>query len=709
MKLKYISGIDTLRAVGIILVVIYHLFTEKLPGGFFGVDMFFVISGFLVTSLFMKERREKGYVDIISFYVRRIKRLLPAVALMVVCTLALSLLISPDLRVGMREQTAAVFGWVTNYYEIMLGGSYEDQYIPRLFVYTWALGLEMQFYVIWGLIYGLVSFICASVAKRIEGLNELTVEYKRALPPERRILFFICIGLAAFTYASMQFGLIGLEDPSPVYYAASTRLYPLMIGSAVGVLFGMRIPKRRLPTLVSLPGFVLCILAVIWMSKVFSFSDARTYAYGILIASLLTAVAICCLMSLQLKKFFGDPAPLAAIGKRSYSIYLFHWPLYHIFREFGINGTGPFTDNTPQPVYAALSLVATAFFAELSYRVFEMRRPAAAARKPVPAAVEPSAAEIYAAIGRTEDSGEQAAAVKPILPEAVSDAEISSYKREKSKLVGPVIAILCVCSLLSAYALVNEPSKTGVEEDYLHQQVLLNIGKMAQYNEYLSALAMDPVAMHGRENQLPPTPSDLEEAMDVDKDAQQTQENAENALNQDDPAGPVKPILPPGGADVTLLGDSVPLGAAEVIQQTLGSVVVDAEVSRTLNAGAQLITEYAGRDELGEYVVLALFTNPLPNFIELTYATLDAIPAGHRVIVVTPFGKEYMEPTADFIRTLPQKVDYVTVADWNAAIRDHRDLLASDGLHMKGSDSMQIYANLIAQAIEQAGRKPAKT
>jgi len=79
------------------------------------------------------------------------------------------------------------------------------------------------------------------------------------------------------------------------------------------------------------------------------------------------------------------------------------------------------------------------------------------------------------------------------------------------------------------------------------------------------------------------------------------------------------------------------------------------------------------------------------------------------VIVVTPFGKDYMEPTADFIRGLPAKYEYVTVADWNAAIRDHRDLLAADGLHMKGRDSMQLYANLIARAIDQASRKPAKT
>jgi len=701
MKLRYIRGIETLRAVGLILVVIYHLFTRYLPGGFFGVDVFFVISGFLVASLFMRERRETEKIDIISFYVRRIQRLLPAAAFMVVVTLALSLLISPDLRVGMREQTAAVFGWVTNYYEIMLGGSYEDQFIPRLFVHTWALAVEMHYYIIAGIIFFVVCTICVRVSKHIEKINAFSVDEERAAPPEKRILLFIFIALAVFSYARMQFGFIGLEDPSPVYYATLTRMYPLMIGSALGVAFGMKIPKKRLPVFISLPGFIIAMIAIVWMAREFTFSDARTYSYGILIASLLAAVAISCLMSLQLKKFFGDPKFFAALGKRSYSIYLFHWPLYHIFKEFGINGIGHFTENTPQPVYAALSLVATALLAEVSYRVFEMHRFAPIVKKtPETVPREITAAEKYAAVGR-----EQPAVKQETQPE---EAPVPK-KRKHSVLLIPTIVIMCVCGLFSAFALINEPEKTVVEEGYLHQQVLINISKMSQYNDYLANLDMNPVAMHGREDLLPPTPSQLEAAMDPENDAETTLQNAIDAFNQENPAGPIMPIPPPGGANVTLFGDSVPLGAADVLLETLGSVIVDAEVSRTLNQGVQLINEYNARGELGEYIVLALFTNPLPNFIELTYNTLDAIPPGHRVIVVTPFGKDYMEPTADFIRGLPARYEYVTVADWNAAIRDHRDLLAADGLHMKGRDSMQLYANLIAKAIDQASRKPAKT
>jgi len=708
MKLSYVKGIETIRCVGVVLVVIYHLFTNVLPGGFFGVDIFFVISGFLVTSLFVKEQRETDRINIIGFYVRRVRRLLPAAAFMVVCTLSLSLLISPDLRVGIRAQTSAVFGWITNYFEIMTGGSYENQFIPHLFVHTWTLGVEMHYYIIWGVIFAIVSAICVRASKRIEYENYMDPDNARALPPEKRILFFICIGIAAYSYARMQFGMIGLQDPSPVYYATSSRIFPLMIGSALGLVTGMQAPRKRLPVFVALPGLILLLLGLVFMAREFSFSDPRTYSYGILLASLLTVAAIGCVMSLQLKKFFNDVPFMAAIGKRSYSIYLFHWPLYNIFRQFGINGTGPFPNDTPQPVYAALALVATALLAEVSYRVFEMRKPRPRVEA-IPAAAHTDA-EIYAAIGRASGAvvGMSRGAEQAPPIEAPATRAQRSAAGGRGRLVKVTIVAMCVCALISAYALVTEPGKTDVEEGYLHQQVLINISNMTQYNSYLAGLKMNPVALHGKSAQLPPSPSELAAANNIENDEQTTHDNAENAFNQDEPAGPIKPIQAPGGADVTLFGDSVPLGAADVIQQTLGSVTIDAVVSRNLNAAVQLIQDYDSRGELGEYIVIALFTNPLPNFISLTNETMAAIPPGHRVIVVTPFGKDYMEPTADYVRKLPQYYDYVTVADWNAAIRDHKELLAADGLHMRGNDSMQIYANLLAQAIEQASKKPAK-
>ena len=671
MKRSYVRGIDSIRAVGVVLVLVYHLFTEALPGGFFGVDIFFVISGFLVTSLFVKEEKENERFDLAGFYARRVKRLLPAAAFMVVFTLALSLLISPDLRVGMQEQTAAVFGWFTNYFEILTGGSYEEQFLPHFFVHTWTLGVEMHYYLIWGALFCAISFAHRRVSGRIEQMNRFVYGLERPVIPLRRILFFVCVGIAVFSYMRMGIRFPELDDPSPVYYATSTRIYPLMVGSAFGLVTGMRAPAKRLPAFAAMPLLVGSMLVVAIMARTFSFSAPETYEYGIMAVSLLTVLALYCALSMQGKKFFGDIGIMAWLGKRSYSIYLFHWPVYNIFRQMGISGTGFFREATPHLTYTIISIIVSLFLAEVSYRVFEKRT--------VPA---------------------QAAAVQ-------ADGKPRGEGRRLAKIA---IAAFCVCAVISAFTLATVPGKTVIETDYLHQQNLLNIDRMDQYNDYFAGLEMNPVAMHNKAKKLPPSPSQAEaaEQTDLEKDSEEVQEAAEHAVERDDPEGPIKPIAPPGGANVTVIGDSVTLGAADIIKQTLGSVVVDAEVSRNMGSGADIISDYVARGELGEYVVIALFTNVQYNTVPATNDTIAAIPPGHRVICVTPYGYDYMEDCARMVRELPMWYDFVTVADWNAAIRDHTDLLAADGIHMKGDDSRQIYANLLAQAIEQAGRKPAK-
>jgi len=677
MKATHIRGIESIRAVGVVLVLIYHLFTNVLPGGFLGVDVFFVISGFLVTSLLLKEQQGKGGISLIGFYVRRVKRLMPAVIFMVVVTLSLSLLISPDMRVGMREQTAAVFGWMTNYFEIAMGGSYEEQLLPHLFVHTWTLGVEMQYYLIWGAALCVICYLHQRFSRRIEYLNRFIYGLDRVVVSEKFIIFAACAGIAIFSYVRMQLKFAGIDDPSPVYYATSTRIYPLMIGSALGALTGFRSPKKPAPAGLAMALLFVSMAVIVLMSRALTFSAPQTYSLGILAASLLTVFALYLLLSLQPKKFFGDIKILAVIGRRSFSIYLFHWPLYNIFRQMAAAGKWPFPENSPHYAYSIAAIIATLLLAEVSYRVFETRR----AEKALPAQ-ETAAAE--------------------------ADVRAGARARRRAN-PGRVVAVaFCVCIAISLYTLGTVPSKTSIETDYLHQQVLVNSYKMAQYNDYLSGLQMDPVALNGKQGGLPPSPSEIANGLDIAADAEQTQENAQNAINREDATGPVMPIAPPGGANVTVIGDSVTLGAADAIQQTLGSVIVDAKVSRNMGAGAELVTEYADKGELGEYVVIALFTN-VQSFTEsATNDTMAAIPPGHRVIAVTPFGKDYMEPTAEMVRRLPLFYDYVTVADWNASIRDHVDLLAPDGMHMNGDDSKQIYANLLAQAIEQASKKPAK-
>ena len=656
MKLTHVKGIDSIRAVGVVLVVVYHLFTKVLPAGFFGVDIFFVISGFLVTSLLVQERAKNGRIDLIDFYVRRVRRLLPAVVFMVICTLALSLLIAPDLRVGMREQTASVFGWVTNWFEITSGQSYEEQFLPHLFVHTWTLGVEMQYYIVWGFVLFLIIAIFDHSKKKI---------FTR-----RFWMFIIAIAFALASYLWMQHMMTGLEDPSPAYYATTSRVFPLMIGSALGALNGMRSPVKPPPAGVSLSVVIVSIIIICYLARTFSFTDPFTYKWGILIVSLLTALIIWFVLALQSKTWFNDFKPLEVLGKRSYSIYLFHWPIYNIFKLLVTVGAGPGSGGMPQPVYALLSLLVTAALAEISYRCFEQR------------------------------------------PLTGKD------RREKRRPMKKIIALLIVACValtgLSTYTLVNVQGRTLIEEDYLRQKTIVTMNGLDRYGNYLAELEMTPIAIHAQPEHLPPTPTEIAYAEAQGMDALATYENAMNALNRPDPMGPVQPVTPPGGswtADgewINIFGDSVTLGAGDILYQTLGTALVDAEVSRSILAAEGLMNDYAAKNQLTNYIVFALFTNTHYYTADETLRVLELVPPGRRVIVVTPYGLDYMEPMSEWLRGLPAIYPYVTVADWNLAIRDHTELLAPDGMHMSGDDSKQLYANIIAQAIAQAGKKPAK-
>ncbi|MDR0876010.1 MAG: acyltransferase [Clostridiales Family XIII bacterium] len=657
MRLTHVKGIDSIRALGVVLVVVYHLFTKLLPAGFFGVDIFFVISGFLVTSLFLQERAKTKRIDLIGFYARRVRRLLPAAAFMVVCTLTLALLISPDLRVGIREQTAAVFGWVTNWFEIAGGQSYEDQFIPHLFVHTWTLGVEMQYYIGWGFAVFLIVALYNHAAKKV---------FTR-----RFWMFVIALALAACSYLWMRHMFVGLDEASPAYYATTTRVYPLLIGSALGALTGMRSPRKPPPAALPVCGLAASLVIISYLAWRLSFSDPATYEWGILVVSVLTAFAIWCVLALQSKEWFRDIKPLAVLGKRSYSIYLFHWPLYNIFKQLATVSGGIFTKDLPQPLYAALALAATAVLAEISYRYFEQR------------------------------------------PVGGKERRTARRAPMRGFTVFLIVAFVGLCCV-STITLAKVPDRTRVEVDYLRQQTLITITGLDRYGAYLAGLALDPVAIHAMPEQLPPTPTEWAAAEDLGDDAVDTLENAQSAINRPDPAGPVQPIEPPGGGWtndgqwINVWGDSVTLGAADILNQTLQTALVDAKVSRNIGAGVDLINEWDYMSQLTNYFVVALFTNTQNFTQDETIVFLDAVPQGRRVIFVTPYGKDYMEPTAEFLRGLPSQYPYVTIADWNLAIRDHTDLLASDGMHMESDDAKQIYANTIAQAIDQASKKPAK-
>ena len=142
---RRIRGLDGLRALAVLAVLIFHLRPASLPGGFIGVDIFFVVSGFLITSLLIRERASTGSIDFAGFWLRRARRLLPAVFLTVIVSVTGGLLLGNDLLVGILRQTVGALTFSTNWVEIAAGSSYFAGTSPQLFAHFWSLAVEEQF------------------------------------------------------------------------------------------------------------------------------------------------------------------------------------------------------------------------------------------------------------------------------------------------------------------------------------------------------------------------------------------------------------------------------------------------------------------------------------------------------------------------------------------------------------------------------------
>lgn len=348
------AGLDGLRAFAVAVVVVYHLFPGALPGGFIGVDVFFVISGFLITSLLVRERRATGRLDLRRFWIRRARRLLPAIALLVIVCSAAALAIGGDVLVGLPRQLLGAFTFSANWLSVAADASYFAQGAPELFRNLWSLAVEEQFYLVWPLILLALALLRPWWAR-------------------------FAIVLAAATASAIWMGVLYTpgDDPTRVYFGSDTHSFGLALGAALALLVVRLRPldldagesilqtfvRRWLPPLgtLSLLGLVICSYAM-------AADAAFTYRGGLVLVSVLSAIVIWA--AIVPRSSLGrtlDLGPLRFVGARSYGLYLWHWPVFVLACAL--------VPDENEPVAAVLvgigSLGITTGAALLSYRYLE--------------------------------------------------------------------------------------------------------------------------------------------------------------------------------------------------------------------------------------------------------------------------------------------------------------------------------------------------
>ena len=348
-KRRYITGLDGIRAIAVIMVLAYHLKLALFKSGFLGVTVFFVLSGYLITGILISEVEEEGTIDLKNFWLRRIRRLVPAVMSMAVVIIFVSAVVNRIIFTkGCKDFLASVLGF-NNWWQIFNKVSYfEAAGVPSPFTHCWSLAIETQFYLIYPLI---LLGIYKLVKSREEG---------RA---KRGLLFAgVTLLLALISVILMIVLFDPQQDASRVYYGTDTRAFSLLFGALLAILWEYRMVPRRLSASVNMVLGSVSFAVLLVMTIAINGSSNFWYRGGQFVGTILTVLVIYTVSGRKtwLSRFLSNPV-LKWIGDRSYSIYLWHYPIILLISK-GIKASWWIT---------LIEIVLSVVLAELSYRFIE--------------------------------------------------------------------------------------------------------------------------------------------------------------------------------------------------------------------------------------------------------------------------------------------------------------------------------------------------
>jgi len=367
-RVPYLPGLDGMRALAVVAVMLYHTNNGWVPGGFIGVEVFFVISGYLITLLLIGEHERSDRIDLKQFWLRRARRLLPALYLAIALLMVYCSLFEREQLGNLRGDVIAGLTYVSNWYQIWVGQGYTSQldFVPLR--HLWSLAVEEQFYLVWPLV--------------MVGVLRLG---RRRLPNVALWLAGIAVAIAAVTAvlysgatpdqaaAHWTIGARQISRNDTLYLSTITRASGLLIGAAFAMLWRpvavvrgpLRDRGRQLDAVAAVGLVGLAVLA--WKLHVAlddGSGDPWLFRGGFLAVALLTVMMMAAVThsGAAAGPLLGNPV-FVWIGTRSYGLYLFHWPIYQILR--GQSGdrleTGQFV----------LAMALTAAITEASYRFVE--------------------------------------------------------------------------------------------------------------------------------------------------------------------------------------------------------------------------------------------------------------------------------------------------------------------------------------------------
>jgi peptidoglycan/LPS O-acetylase OafA/YrhL len=615
--------------VAVVAVLVYHASLGWLKGGFLGVEVFFVISGYLITLLLVNEHERTGGIGFKRFWFRRARRLLPAVYMLLLVVSITVVLFVRDQAARTRGDVIAGLTYTTNWYLISSGSSYFESFgRPPLLRHLWSLAVEEQFYLVWPVLLAVLLVMCKG-------------------RPERLALPLLAMVIGSTVLMAVLYDPV---DPSRVYYGTDTRAGGLILGALLAIFWRPAYLRRgavarRGPTLdvVGIGGLV--VLAVVMMTV--GDQDALLYHGGFLIVGLATlaCIAMATHPRSRVAKVLGL-APILWIGTRSYSIYLWHWPVYVLTRP------GVDVPWSPGETFA-VRLILTGVLAELSYRFIE--RP------------------IRNGVIHRWFSG---------LWRSTGEDRLRRLRTTRWVSLGLAAAIL-----VGAIGLAGAKSHAGAVE----RSIQAGQATLSAQVPVAGDAGPDAPTSTRPDAASTPTPA----AAGVVADDSTTVAAA--AAPTTAPPTTATPVPIPAIA----IGDSVMLGAAPELKQVLGAdSYVDAHVGRQFKEAVGMIDWFIHNGKLGRVVVIHLGNNGTVSAGTID-DVLDRLGNVPRVIVLNVrVDRDWQDSVnATLAARVPVHPNAVLL-DWFTASADHPEYFYDDGTHLRPAGAA-AYAAFIQAAAGQ--------